>query len=368
MMHNYQYLLQYYHQLPTVLKLVWIFICVFSILLCLLTIYLIFLRSKLRKNEKLTAKYKRQYEELLISYIENDVAGKEINPEQKKIINKLKIYVRDEFKRNILISVLLNLKNAISGEIAQIIYELYHETKLVNYALINLDSGKWHLIAKGIKDLGKFGVIAANDTVNSYRNHKRREVRIEVQIFMVKLFHFKGLAFLNDLNWSLSEWDQIQLLEVLHRLENQQLPNITPWLSSKNDSVVIFALKLLKFYSQYENETELFELLNHKNDNIRLKTIELLKGFEFKEGKDALKDNFDDRSTEDQIAFLNTLEHIYNKEDEPFLINQSENENFKIKFSALKILKDLNINELAKLKESTNDPEYVKIVNFIENN
>jgi len=263
---------------------------------------------------------------------------------------------------------MLDLKNAISGEVAQIIYELYHETKLVNYALVKLDSGKWHIIAKGIRELTQFEIIAAKDKVNSHRNHKRREVRIQVQLFMVKLFHFKGLDFLNDLQWSLSEWDQIQLLEVLHRLENQQLPNITPWLRSKNNSVVIFALKLLKFYSQYEGKTELLELLNHKDENIRLKTIGLLKEFDFKEAKDKLKNNFNDRSTEDQVAFLKTLESNYKKEDESFLFEQAKNENFKIKFSALKILKNLNINKLATLKESSTDPEYVKMVNFIENN
>jgi len=367
-MYNYQYLLQYYNQLPLVLKWVWVFILILLVLLIVLVVYLIILRSKLRREEKLGAKYKKGYEKLLIDYIENDIPGEDLSAEQKKIINKFKIYVRDSFKRDVLVSVMLNLKNAISGDVAQIIYELYHETKLVNYALVKLDSGKWHIIAKGIRELTQFEIIAAKDKVNYHRNHNRREVRIEVQLFMVKLFHFKGLDFLNDLEWSLSEWDQIQLLEVLHRLENQQLPNITPWLRSKNNSVVIFALKLLKFYSQYEGKTELLELLNHKDENIRLKTIELLKEFDFKEAKDNLKNNFDDRSTEDQIAFLKTLESNYKKEDEPFLLEQAKNENFKIKFSALKILKNLNINKLATLKKSSTDSEYVKMVNFIENN
>ncbi len=367
-MYSYQYLLQYYYQLPLVLKWVWVFILILLVLLIVLVVYLIMLRSKLRRDEKLAAKYKKQYEELLIEYIDKDIPGEDVSAEQKKIINKYKIYIRDSFKRNILVSVMLDLKNAISGDVAQIIYELYHETKLVNYALVKLDSGKWHIIAKGIRELTQFEIIAAKDKVNYHRNHKRREVRIEVQLYMVKLFHFKGLDFLNDLQWSLSEWDQIQLLEVLHRLENQQLPNITPWLRSKNNSVVIFALKLLKFYSQYEGKTELLELLNHKDENIRLKTIELLKEFDFKEAKDNLKNNFNDRSTEDQVAFLKTLESNYKKEDEPFLLEQAKNENFKIKFSALKILKNLNINKLATLKESSTDPEYVKMVNFIENN
>jgi len=367
-MNNYQYLIEYYHQLPIVLKWVWMFICALFVILCVLVVYLILLRSRLRRDDRLTVKYTKQYEELLISYIGNEVEGEDVSPEQRKIINRLRIYVQDSFKRNILVSVMLNLKNAISGEVAQTIYELYHETKLVNYALVKLDSGKWHIIAKGIRELTQFDIITAKDKINRFRNHKRREVRIEVQLFMVKLFHFKGLDFLNDLKWSLSEWDQIQLLEVLHRLENQQLPNITPWLRSKNDSVVIFALKLLKFYSQYEGKIELLDLLDHKNENIRLKTIEILKNLDFKEAKDALKSNFIERSPEDQVAFLRALESNYKDEDEPFLLKQATHENFKIKFSALKILKTLNLKKLAKLKESSSDPEYVKIVNFIENN
>jgi len=220
----------------------------------------------------------------------------------------------------------------------------------------------WALLFTNSPILQDFGLFAALSITGAVLF-----TLIGLPIFL-KLFHFKGLDFLNDLEWSLSEWDQIQLLEVLHRLENQQLPNITPWLRSKNDSVVIFALKLLKYYSQYEGKTEFLELLNHKNDNIRLKTIELLKEFDFKDAKDDLKNNFNDKSTEDQIAFLRSLESNHNAEDEPFLLNQAKNENFKIKFSALKILKNINIKNLAKLKESSTDPEYVKMVNFIENN
>jgi Leucine-rich repeat (LRR) protein len=63
-----------------------------------------------------------------------------------------------------------------------------------------------------------------------------------MQLYLVNLFHFKGLDFLNRNKTPISEWDQIQLLEVL-QLYKTQISDISSWLKSSNESVVFFSLK-----------------------------------------------------------------------------------------------------------------------------
>ncbi|MEO5991695.1 MAG: hypothetical protein ABIP68_08670, partial [Ferruginibacter sp.] len=291
----------------------------------------------------------------------------DISVEQGLIIDKLKISIKDPFKRKIVVSTLLKLKNEISGEIADSIQKLYFQTGLINYTLPKLRSKKWYCVAEGIRELRQFQVKEAHDEVATYINHPKSEVRKEMQLYMINLFYFEGLAFLDVLDTSLSEWDQIQLLEVLQRFDNQKIPNVRSWLKSPNDSVVIFALKLAKIHNQFEAKFELIDLLQHQNKKIRIDAIYALSKLNVLETKEILKHNFAEISREEQIAFFKILENLYENCDEPFVQQHIHHENFEIKLAALKILKIFNRDIFNVLKLESAEPEFLKIVNFIDN-
>ncbi len=303
-MNSYQYLIDYLNNSPLIIELVWSISSVFFIILITLIIYLKYLRGSLRKKERLTAAYEKEYESNLINYLYSGNEVDEISLEQQAIIDQFNEDSKDPFKRKILISVLVKLKNEISGDIADSVQKLYFQTELVHYALSRLSHKKWYVIAKGIRELKKFHVKEAYKEVLIHIDHPRREVRKEMQLYMVDLFYFEGLDFLNLLETQLSEWDQIQLLGILQKLENQDIPNIKSWLNSSNDSVIIFALKLAKTYNQFEAKDEITILLNHSTKKIRLETIDVLSYLNVLEAKEILKADIENRSHEEQIAFF----------------------------------------------------------------
>jgi RNase H-fold protein (predicted Holliday junction resolvase) len=311
----------------------------------------------LRKNEKIEAKYQEEYEAYLITYLYAGNVEEDISSEQQLIINEFKNCVADPFKRKIVVSTLLKLRNEISGEMAESIEKLYFQTGLINHALSKLRSKKWDVVAKGIRELTQFHVKKVHNVVMTNINHPKREVRKETQLYLVNLFYFKGLDFLNTLQTPLSEWDQIQLLEVLQRFDDQQISDIKPWLKSSNDSVVVFALKLAKIYNQFEAKDELIKLLHHKSEKIRVDVIYVLSHLNVIEAKKVLKSNFSERSLEEQIAFFKMMESVHESSDEPFLLEYIHHENFEIKVSALKILKIINIG-----KNMSSEPEFEKIL------
>lgn len=367
-MNETQHLIEYFKQSPFIIQLAWIISGVFFVSIVPLIFYLKYLRGHLRENEKIVAKYQNEYEQYLVTYLYTGNEEEEISSDQQLIINKLKKCIAEPFKRKIVISTLLKLKNEISGEMAESIQKLYFQTGLIDYTLPKLRSKKWYSLAKGIRELRQFQVKEAHDEVIIYINHPKREVRKEMQLYMVNLFYFEGLDFLNILETPLSEWDQIQLLEVLQRFDNQKIPDIKPWLKSSNDSVVVFALKLAKIYNQFEAKDELINMLEHKNKDIRIDVIFVLSHLIVLEAKEVLKNNFDMRSQEEQIAFFKMMENLYENSDEPFLLEHIHNENFEIKLSALKILKVINSDKFNNIKLESLEPEFLRIVNFIENN
>lgn len=367
-MNKNQYFIEYFKQSPPIIQLVWFISGIFFVIIVLLIIYLNYLRSHLRNNERIETIHQKKYETYLITYLYAGNEEEDISSEQQLIINQLKNSIADPFKRKIVVSTLLKLRNEISGEMAESIEKLYFQTGLISYALSKLRSKKWDVVAKGIRELTQFHVKKVHNVVMANINHPKREVRKEMQLYLVNLFYFKGLDFLNVLQTPLSEWDQIQLLEVLQKFDDQQISDIKPWLKSSNDSVVVFALKLAEIYNQFEAKDELIDLLDHKSKEIRVDVIYVLSHLNVMEAKKVLKSDFNERSQEEQIAFFKMMENMYESSDEPFLLEHIHHENFEIKVSALKILKVLNIDQFNIFKYMSSEPEFVKIVKFIENN
>lgn len=346
---DFQTLIEYYNQFPFLIKLAWVISVVLFTLIVLLTIYLKFVRTLLRRKEVDTLKFRTEYEALLIEYIYSGDEEGIISDTQKRIIEELKAHVSTRSKRKAIISVLYKLMNEVSGEVTDVIKILYKNTGLINYAFERMNSKKWHIIAKGIGEFTRFKIEEAHDEVIQYVNHPREEVCKETQLYLVNMFRFEGLSFLDNLKTPLSEWHQVQLLEVLQKFDDQQICDIKPWLQSNNDTVVLFALKLAQIYNQFEVKNVLMELLSHQNKDVRIYVIEVLTHLYGIEAKDKLKSNFKDLSIEEQISFFGLLEKLVMPDDEPFVEKHLFHKNFEIQLLAIKILKSINIDKYEQL-------------------
>lgn len=366
-MDKFQYFLEYLANEPIIIQLIWVVSFVLFIAIIVLIIYLKVLRTYLRDKGRIVEKYSKKYELLLITYLyaEEDEFG--VNKEQNLIIKRLKKGILFKFKRQVIISTLLKLRNEISGELADSIQNLYNKTKLKKYALLKLNNRQWDIIVTGIRELRLFNIKEAHDDVIKHINHPKKEVRKEVQLYLINLFHFEGLRFLNDLKTPLSEWDQIQLLEELQKIDNQELVDVSDWLKSDNFYVVIFAIKLVKIYNKFEMKEPILNLLNHPNENVRIELFPVLSHLHIIESKEVLKDKFYELSQEEQFLFFKLLEELADKDDESFIEQQLNHSNFEIRLLALKLLKYLNETKFNQLETSSNDAEFETLVKYVKN-
>ena len=364
-MNDFQNILEYFKLLPILVKVVWVLSAVLFVFILGLICYLKILRVRLSKNEIKQKKQQKIDEENLINYLYAGDGVNEISEDQQVFINTMKKEIADSFNRNILISVMSKLVHDISGEMAVAIHTLFFETGLINYSLEKLKAKKWEVIASGISELTQFEVKQASQEIQKLIKHSNSEVRNQAQLYLVNLFQFKGLKFLDNLDYQLSEWNQIQLLEILQKFDNQEITDITPWLKSTNISVVEFALKLAKEYNHFESKEALLELLKHPNEEIRIQTIHVLSYFMDSDCKAYLKSNFENSSECEQIAFFNLLENVADETDENFIIENISHPNFEIKYSALKILKTINVAKFKDVVIAENDMQGEQIIKFI---
>lgn len=334
----------------------WTLILMVSIIV--LIFYLKNIRYKLRIKGRIEATYQKKYESDLIEYL---YAGDDINinEQQKQIIKYLKKCSENSLKRKIIINTFLRLKDDISGETADAIQNLYYQTGLLESATTRLKSKKWNTVARAIRELTQFEIKEAHDDIIQLINHPKKEVRNEIQKYLVKLFRFEGLEFLDVLESELSEWDQIQLLEILNKFNNLHIPDIGNWLRSPNQSVVSFALKLAKIYKQFDAKDDIITLFNHPNTEIRIEAINLVTQLGIFEAAEILKKDLFDRSLDEQIAFFKMMEEMSMPDDLAFIEEHVQHENFYIRISVMKIMNLITVDSNNTFTINNADQNYI---------
>ena len=331
----YQYIIDYFHESPTIIQLCWGLSIGFIITIFFLISYLKYIRSRLRNKGRIESTYRKKYESDLIEYLYAGNNVDAISPQQQKIADYLRKCAKSSLKRKIIINTLLKLRNEISGETADAIQNLYHQSGLIDQALVKLNDKRWDVVARAIKELTQFEIRVVHDNIKLLVNHPKKEVRNEIQKYLVKLFCFDGLEFLSILENQLSEWDQIQLLGILQKADNPQLPNITNWLRSSNVSVISFTIKLAKIFNQFESKDAILKLLHHPDQEIRIQAIDVIAYLGFFEAIEILKKDLNERSIEEQIAFFKMNEKMCTPADIPFIMGYINHENFDIRQSAI---------------------------------
>jgi hypothetical protein len=130
--------------------------------------------------------------------------------------------------------------------------------------------------------------------------------------------------------------------------------------------VVLFILSLVRIYNLLETKDILLALLEHTNIEIRLKTIRVLAYFEVVKAKEILKTKFLELSTPEKLAFLNLLEKTAVQQDATFVMRYMDDEIFEIKYKAIRILKNIDINLYNRLEKTSEDESYNRIIHFLD--
>lgn len=343
-------------------NIIWNIVFILGSIISLLIIFLKIVRTKIRAREKSNHEYQIKIEQVLIEYLYAKNEGDDFVEIENNIIKK---DLRSKSKRKIITSIFLKIRQEVSGGLVANMGDLYEEIGLLYFAKKKLKSNKWNIIALGIRDLRLFRIEEIQDSISNFINHSREEVRREAHLYFIEVFKFKGLSFLDDLKAPLSEWDQIMLIEHLKKFDDQEIIDITNWLSSKNEYTVLFTLNIVLYFNRLETTGALLGLLNHPIELIRIRAIELLSHFENLEAKELLKERCATLSTKERKAFFSLLHKTATKKDTTFVLKYIKNENFDVKHMALQILNSINEEAFGLLDNNSDDEDYNKIINFI---
>ncbi len=291
---------------------------------CLLIGYML-VYLKIVKNRRGKYKKWKNIADLLV----RDAIFSESDDEESlhfPINHRTEVLLNDARFRKILTKELLIAKKNMSGTAGVFLQKLYLQLKLDQYALINLTSNKWHIKAKAIQDLGIMGLKEYLSKIYRHTNNKNELIRMEAQIAVIKLTGFEGLRFLDVVSYQITDWQQIKLLNELSYLPAHNFNGIENWLVSQNESVIIFALKLVKNFHRFELYSQVQACLDHASANVRNQAIMALEKIYTEETSKMLLNDYLSEVPKNQVAIVKAVQQIGTEDDIAQLISFLANE------------------------------------------
>jgi len=184
--------------------------------------------------------------------------------------------LQSPFVKSVFIRQLIKASKNMAGSANENLKWLYEHLHLEKDSEIRIKNKKWHIKAKAIQELAQMEQKKYVKQLYKLANDSNTFVRQEAQTAIVKLFGFSGLRFLNVISYTISDWQQFCLLQELSLKRITSFAGVEKWIRSANDSVVIFALRLVETYHWHELHDDVAAQLTHPSEKVQQKAIQTL--------------------------------------------------------------------------------------------
>jgi hypothetical protein len=239
-------------------------ILIFTYSSIILFIAVIILRIRKNHFEKVTNSLKAHLNGLIMSaaFASTDDEIHEVIMQAKPEFSK---YIKNSSQAQVIINEVLSIHRSLTGQSKDNLAKLFLGTCLMDYTMRNLKNENWHVKAGAIHDLAQINAETYIPKIEKYAVHNNIYLQQVAQIALVNLKGYDGLDFLGKLKNALSDWQQINILDVLRKLDKDKAPDFSQWLTHKEDTIKLFSIRLIHFFQQSYNGEKLEEFLHSEN-------------------------------------------------------------------------------------------------------
>ncbi|MCB0483768.1 MAG: HEAT repeat domain-containing protein [Flavobacteriales bacterium] len=335
----------------------------FIVLLSLVLLIGILISRTINNRRDRTREYwHKQFQDLLVRLLfEPEYQRGE--PAYKKFIKKYHADNLPPLGREVLVNDLSETHKGVRGETGEQIESLFVDLGLDKYSVQMIKKGPWYKTAKGLREIAEFNVKAHIKLALKLVDHPNKILRSEAQYAAISLGGIDVLHFVEKLRTELTEWQQLLILERLLRFQLEAIPDVSHWLSLKNDSVVIFATKLMVQFNQFRASGELIKLMDHPNDLVKIAAIDALRRLNIREAAQPIMEHYYQVKPEVQRTMLISLGDIGNRGTIDLLKKEfSERKEFDLVMQAGKALHKLGATfEMKALTRNITDQEDMRL-------
>lgn len=298
------------HSSYTIVHFCLIVIIVSLISACITTFALFSRRIEYQHIARRTRRLEEKYDLLLTGIIFDDIDDDFEEKRQKLVRHFRKKYLTNTFNKRILRKQFLKLHKNLAGSAGEILENLYRELKLHKDAMVQLRNTDWSEKADAVKELSQMDIVEAKDRIVRLTSHENPVLRLEAQVAMLILEKENPFGFLEKKRAPITEWQQLNLEEIIKKIDLQKIPVFAKWFSSKNPTIIQFCVKMTAAYNQFESAPQLIGLLSSKHERIVKECVVALGNMLIAEAQQPLFDLYPKTSPDIKNAIIASLGKI----------------------------------------------------------
>ncbi|HEY0899908.1 MAG TPA: HEAT repeat domain-containing protein [Sphingobacteriaceae bacterium] len=324
-----------------------IMVSVFSVLIIGLVIYIVIYQHFIRLRKARLARWDSIAESLIMEAIFFEKKSTKdpmldaldiLEHEEVRVPKRVDTLMKDRAFRRRMMDKIVAAKRNVSGTASENLSSLFRKLGLDLDILNMLSTSVWYKQATALELIGFMKLASHQHLMGQYVDDQSGLIRMEAQNAILRFSGFEGLHFLTRTRYSLSEWQQIKLLDELSHLPHEDFKGINDWLVSENDTVVILALKLTRIYHRFELFQEVLKCLDHTNPEVRFHAILVLKALPNPDAVPVLVQLFPRETVSNQIEILKVLQDIASDTEIGFLSELLFDPEFDIRKEATRAL------------------------------
>ncbi|HEA31381.1 MAG TPA: HEAT repeat domain-containing protein [Leeuwenhoekiella sp.] len=328
-----------------ILKINFILSVLFVTLALLLLGTVLYMRILKNRSEE----RKKTLEILLIDFVNNFLFDEEFD-KSKNSVNFKNKHLKTPYDSKIAITQILLFNENLKGESSSLIKELFFGLGLYTFLLKDLKGNAWHKKARALFVFNKLSVEVPEPLVVSQLNSKREEARHQAILYFINSSENDPLSFLDKIDTPLTLWQQIGMENAM-KAYSGEIPNFSKWLNHKQQSVVIFCIKMIVDHNQFENILSVQKLVNHPNARVRRQAIVSLRKMEIGEVLPVLIKNFPNEGPKIKQEILKNISKLGSEEELKMIAPHIHTKDRVLKIEYLKIARYFNP-KLPKVKKT----------------
>lgn len=296
-------------ELPVILEINLVMMMVFLAL----TIILISLILYLRVHKNAQNRRRQKLRHILIDFINNYLFDEDFEKD-KELLNFKHKHLRSRLDKQIAIDQILEFAENLKGESESSLKEIFQGFGLKDFLLLKLKNKAWFKQAKALNVAYLLNIELPIALVNSLFNTPHKELRQQAFLYYLHLSTDNPLGFLDKVKVPLTLWEQIYIENGLKSYEGHP-PDFSKWLYHDESSVVIFCMKMIADYNQFEHIPLLLKFLHHQDPEIRQQAIISLRKVEEPELMPIITHNFKEETLPIKQEILKTIGLVGSKEN-----------------------------------------------------
>ncbi|TRZ44338.1 HEAT repeat domain-containing protein [Robertkochia solimangrovi] len=281
-----------------------LFACIFFVASLLFTIAIILLR--LFKNRRENAK--KIYQDQIGDFINECLFNEEFDIEAEAERFRAE-WLKTNLRRKIAIRQILIFNENLKGESEKQVKRLFYLLRLDQFVFEILKKSAWHQQSRALYVMSELKVLKPA-LVAPFLHSKIHGVREQAIYYFLKTSDSDPLRFFENLTVELTLWEQLYIQDSLQNVYQGKIPDFSQWLEHPLLSVRLFAIRMIREFSQFENIATLIPMLNHRDPLVRKETIKTLCRLNFEKLPSILLAQFQKEEENVKLEIINAIRSL----------------------------------------------------------